>query len=603
MSNQALSPVEPPHLTGIHTTVQQREIRLLKLLRGELQDPIHCNLIHTSLDGHPPYEALSYAWGCGIRSCKILINRQDFRITQNLSAALTRLRSQTDDRLLWIDAICINQNDIPERNAQVAQMQTVYKNATNILVWLGEEEDQSEVAIQFLRDFRDNAMSPEWVQNTLLHAYHLDTYEALWRLLNRPYWNRLWVVQEIAFAKTAHIFCGNSSVSYDVALKACKIFDDVCVQKFDRSDLNMAKLRSWFGNVGPNNLPEPGHARTSARASILDVMIQYASKAASNPCDKVYGLIGLSSIDTNLEQNIPIDYEIPVGEVYKRFVWAVVKRTQKVDFLSQCGQNDPTLHGLGDEQADLPSWIPDWRRVMRPQPFGHKLPEISAGGSENAETVFSEDGTTLTVKGFCLGSIDICGLTYLIREEFEKKNNAILDLVCCVLQWRELCWHLSTDKEWQDIFYRMLLMGMDCEFINDEELKAFWNEWEVDFPHSRYRSKKTSSVPALTFMSHVLDGRFMFLSLATTTGAQPGTRESDSNTKPSSSGAFGLAPSAAREGDLICVILGCKCPLVLRRIDRHYVVVGEAFVNAHMQGQVIEEAAKGFYKLQSFALR
>jgi hypothetical protein len=83
---------------------------------------LHCELEYSSLDHNPIYEALSYTWGDASIKLSILCGNNPFPVTSNLHEALLRLRSEKEARKVWIDAICINQDDIAERNAQVALM-------------------------------------------------------------------------------------------------------------------------------------------------------------------------------------------------------------------------------------------------------------------------------------------------------------------------------------------------------------------------------------------------------------------------------------------------------------------------------------------------
>lgn len=114
-----------------------RDIRLI-LLHPCLnpREDIRCNLIQTSLNSRPKFEALSYTWGePGIEEI-ITVDGAELRVRRNLFDALHHLRG-TLERQLWIDAICIDQNNIAERNHQVKQMRSIYENAEKVVIWLG----------------------------------------------------------------------------------------------------------------------------------------------------------------------------------------------------------------------------------------------------------------------------------------------------------------------------------------------------------------------------------------------------------------------------------------------------------------------------------
>jgi hypothetical protein len=95
-----------------------------------------CRLIHLSLDGNITYEALSYTWGSPTSRCTIFLDGQKFLATRNLEIALRYLRYVKDERYLWIDALCINQESVEERNQQARKMGEIYKKATKVVVWL-----------------------------------------------------------------------------------------------------------------------------------------------------------------------------------------------------------------------------------------------------------------------------------------------------------------------------------------------------------------------------------------------------------------------------------------------------------------------------------
>ncbi|KAI3324134.1 HET-domain-containing protein [Xylariaceae sp. AK1471] len=110
------------------------QIRLLELLPGRSTTPIECRMQHASLDNAPPYRALSYTWGTKGADLTITVNDQIIGIFENLEAALRRLRREAKPRTLWIDAICINQDDIDERAEQVKLMRQIYENTTQVYI-------------------------------------------------------------------------------------------------------------------------------------------------------------------------------------------------------------------------------------------------------------------------------------------------------------------------------------------------------------------------------------------------------------------------------------------------------------------------------------
>jgi hypothetical protein len=115
-------------------------IRLLRLIpTKDSTSPIQCEIFRTTLATAPPYVALSYAWGDKSGTQAIFIGDEIVSVTPNLKHALQRLRNGTEELVLWVDAICINQDDIPERNVQTANMRAIYQGSESVAVWLGLE--------------------------------------------------------------------------------------------------------------------------------------------------------------------------------------------------------------------------------------------------------------------------------------------------------------------------------------------------------------------------------------------------------------------------------------------------------------------------------
>jgi hypothetical protein len=128
-----------------------RSIRVLKLAPSH--DPTfvpRCALEEVSLDCPPKYQALSYTWGSGGLCKNICCDGKAMRVTENCKDILFQLRSKTETVVLWVDAICINQELIAERIHQVQLMGDVYKKAERVLVWLGKETEDSRLAFEIL---------------------------------------------------------------------------------------------------------------------------------------------------------------------------------------------------------------------------------------------------------------------------------------------------------------------------------------------------------------------------------------------------------------------------------------------------------------------
>lgn len=129
------------------TLCKAQSIRVLQLYPGKAGSPLHCSLLEASLDRVPKYEAVSYTWGSLETNDEIECDSKTIFITKNCSKALRRLRHAENSRLLWIDSICIDQQSTLERNHRVNMMGRVYSKADQVIVWLGEGNEQTDGAL------------------------------------------------------------------------------------------------------------------------------------------------------------------------------------------------------------------------------------------------------------------------------------------------------------------------------------------------------------------------------------------------------------------------------------------------------------------------
>lgn len=119
----------------------------------------------------PPYKALSYVWGSPVGDVPICCGVQELLITENCVAALRKIRHRMKSRMLWVDAICINQQSLDERNHQVALMGDIYSKASEVIIWLGEEILFSNFNMSLLIrcDWLISSKLPKWLRNYLLN--------------------------------------------------------------------------------------------------------------------------------------------------------------------------------------------------------------------------------------------------------------------------------------------------------------------------------------------------------------------------------------------------------------------------------------------------
>lgn len=284
------------------------QIRLLCLGEDVFSSPSSNALRNFDLDSLPPYVALSYVWGSPTPAAKLAFKAGgELNLTQNLADFLgtvpgDRRRAGKLISWIWIDALCIDQANIDERNEQVRQMHAIYTQAVEVLAWLGAASEDSDAAAEFvslvankLRGFDSDALSS--VATVLAQPgfpqYGDERWKGLLHLLCRPWFRRIWVQQEAILASSITFICGHSEIKYLISMGNI-IFTNglnnlaLCA---------VAEMPSLFRESGHSlrileNLSF-GH-QFSRKKSLLDALFSFQGCVASDPRDKVYGVLGLS---------------------------------------------------------------------------------------------------------------------------------------------------------------------------------------------------------------------------------------------------------------------------------------------------------------------
>ncbi|KAL9599863.1 MAG: hypothetical protein Q9219_003557 [cf. Caloplaca sp. 3 TL-2023] len=341
---------------------KKEEIRLLILQpAANLYDDIVTHLQKVSLLDAPVYEAISYCWGDATKTRDICLQDQNTTITVSLFGALRRLRHPDKPRTLWADAICINQKDIPERNAQVRLMAKVYSRAAMVEVWLGEEDDFTETAFSILEELAQGTTIKE-LQATEPVRYLTPT--TILSIFKRPWFKRLWVMQEVVLAPDAEIICGGHRLSFDIIKVLAALHTEGSGmgnthEMFrDRINLDIAvAIKDHFLNYLQKLNGIEKHKNDFQTAAIMFGRCRQLQ--CREPHDKIYGLLGL----LRMENDIQVDYDRPVLDVYRDAAMVYLLQCE-----SPCILLDSARDDFSRPTVDWPSWVPDWRLNYKSKP-------------------------------------------------------------------------------------------------------------------------------------------------------------------------------------------------------------------------------------------
>ncbi|KAL8402906.1 hypothetical protein RB596_009316 [Gaeumannomyces avenae] len=356
---------QPPGCAYCYSPLSQPDnIRLLRLMpHADRHAPIRCQLLEYPLQETAQathlYEALSYVWGSVDRGLPIYIwaadddkngaprasrstnSDQYLLVTTNLHAALTHLRDSFLERIIWIDAVCINQQDDVEKGRQVQSMARIYASASRVVVWLGEAADGSDRALAGLRQAageQEAAYRRELALETLRRvsreeaklpikrfeqyngfitqmtkdlleagsaadvAVTLDepTQQAIFALLERPWFGRIWVLQEVAAARYVLVKCGGSTVdgsTFSLGLDAAQLSYEGrpalqrLIPPLIRLIQGAASRPQCATSMPQTSLSHPFSLNICTIGELVD---RFRTRKATNPLDRVYALLGMS---------------------------------------------------------------------------------------------------------------------------------------------------------------------------------------------------------------------------------------------------------------------------------------------------------------------
>ncbi|KAI1128945.1 HET-domain-containing protein [Nemania abortiva] len=404
--------------------VADRQIRLLNLLPEPGR--VRCDLRHVSLSkiqveyATEEYETLSYCWGKQAdRSVEIIVNDRIFSIAPNLYAALLRLRPLDSDcpRTLWIDAICINQSDAVEKNAQISLMGDIYSSCRRVLIWIGEHDALTSYAFRALTFMASRSKtgqkfnyfdwkqvqrreSSDGLQRQPRFAWTLDglvSGAAFNALFSRPWFRRVWVIQEVVLPPDAVVVCGKFQISWHLIAKA----QEISKTNFEVNNHlgTILRFRDW-----PEDLVN----------DIFSYLLMASHQEATNPRDKIYGLSGIEYLHRH-KALVEVDYEAGISQIFIDFTKKYLERTSNMQVLAicrGCKENDsldsdypswainPAFEGKNEPlPRDLISWgFVEWKAYPR---------GFSAGGTVPCKP--SLDGNLLGIPGFQFDSVKECG--------------------------------------------------------------------------------------------------------------------------------------------------------------------------------------------------
>jgi hypothetical protein len=578
------------------------EIRLLELLPGTQNDLIECKLLTTTLHDHQRFEALSYTWGKSQDpQMSVAVDGIQLPVSQNLFDALLHLRNNNKSRTLWIDAICINQTDVQEKTHQVQLMAKIFSSANRVLVWLGPEENDSGFVMNLLQQVSEGHIDSE---DEVFES------DRIWRsiksFMDRDWWSRIWVVQEVAMATDDPLlYCGFSSVPWTLLQptlrKHCPKFAGALTERLEDAAENLNKLIHWSRFSAIRN------RRTDRVYQAYDFLKSSQNHNATDPRDMIFALFGF--FDSRHQSVLTPDYTLTIEFVFTLATTVVVLLDDNLDL----------FHTYSIAQnASFPSWVPDFAFQKRGSPYDprscstepHKI-HMQQGDRPSAShnlppllTAFQFG--QLGVEGFQFDSVvevyDFGNLEENPEPFYERIR--LLEVIAKQSQRKEvdptsstfLFSHLRSKEPVNNLFRGG--MPLDLEDLQEYEtnldslidLQKIQQEdphvilegydglkiYEVVQKHRQALEKSRTY-----FLLYPVLGRKLFIT---------------------SLGFTGIGVPTVQKGDLVTILFGFRLPFVIRDHGKYQTFVGGSRVGGVMEGELIPFYEEGLFQRRSFVI-
>ncbi|KAM7189429.1 heterokaryon incompatibility protein 6, OR allele [Naviculisporaceae sp. PSN 640] len=371
----------------------------------------------------PKYKTLSYVWGDPVFDDNIWIDSKRLAITKSLGAALRRLRppAEKPPLCIWIDQICINQYDTMERNQQVRLMHAIYRYASQVLVWLGADDEGHAVrAFQLVQSLRSIFEDPLLAklckaQGSSFDWVPMEYWRSLRELTRLPWFHRVWIPQEIGTDTPATIHWGSETTEWVELAITMKKLETQGWELKKKHKIDTAAVTILFKRFADS----PDTAAAERRSFVYQLCLS-ARNIATDPRDYVFSRLGHPSAWIESEQAIIIqpDYKNTVADVYHEIAIRALTTDSTLMVLNAVLDNtdpskaQPLVQGRDNMKPSLPSWVPQWNGPRLRNVIGYpgRYKACSARGLHTDSGIISASFLngykTMVVRGLVVDTID-----------------------------------------------------------------------------------------------------------------------------------------------------------------------------------------------------
>ncbi|KAI0192093.1 heterokaryon incompatibility protein-domain-containing protein [Xylaria flabelliformis] len=624
---------DPSQLYG--TLPSDDAFRIVEILPGLYDDPVICRLhVARITDAQTSYSALSYTWTLDEEDRFIRIanmpppkesiscNGFNVSIGKNLFQAIRRIRQPLTSQMIWADALCINQEDVQERTQQVRKMSSIYKNAFRLVVWLGENNRHAgDPCTEFsglcriVNRWRERGAQSVRVPTALYSSRYtgriyntcdepLDADDGIWsdihQFYNLKWFRRVWVLQEIALARSAMVLWGTFEIDWEwIGLAAAIIRTNYPRLTALRQNSQQVGLYSYKTYLNPRVVPTGilnayfmyRISRSQVyfeapRFTFHQLLTLTRQFKCEDPRDQIFGILGIPTTDRSPAQDTPFilpDYTKSIAEVYQEVANRIIDSSGSLKLLSSIQR--PARYRISDRDesdgydAGLPSWVPQWRFLIT-ETLSPMEPSAAFNPAGGKPTQRKQDfnAEALVIRGIEVDKISFVN-RYLNFHHFQQQFNSYSEQESNELQTSHytqsdleyLALTLTAGKDWYGLpvsntanhladFSKSSGPGHSPpQFVTEEILQQLARNGRAD----RFRDSVATA----------LGKRALF-----TTASR----------------LRGIGPETMNEGDVVCVLYGANVPYILRyHVESDaYLVIGECYVHEIMRGEMVQRLSQ-----------
>jgi len=589
-----------------------------------------------------PFVALSYNWGDSKDTLPITCNGGSLNITRSLHGFLSALRARGAFGYLWADGICIDQGNPDEQGTQIPLMYKLYRYASRVIVWLGDTARDIEVSAPIIPLLAQASRGPPVDATTMTpqnwamlglgmpQAELSQRIRGIYRLLKRPWFRRVWIIQEYAAAKQVIFLCGGYELEDETLYSAIGFLES--------SRLQLRFGPAWHENPLVWLRMARAEQDAGVRAPLLQVLERFRTWNSTKGRDKVYALLGFASDAGADGLGIRVNTKIEPAELFKQVAIKQICSSGNLDVVTLAGIHFPALipevKEPRERNAALPSWVPDWHlpdgTVSVPIFTAHmmagagnifpstqqpayqfqnlNITRFQASRETRYMPRFTPDQNGLIVRAMILPATDTVSIVGLPRQavaeipqdwEADPDPVSAFDRVLAdidrindylTLIRAEANQRYFTGELMIDVFWQTMLAGQ-CHLRPWHQERADFFAWLDATATIRSLCRSLASHRHLRMgVAAVYDA------YKRATGGYAGFKARPFTEKISgfagnkvifmtNGGYVGLTAAGTKQGDVVAIVEGACCPLVLRPKGWNWEVVCGAYVHGVMQGE------------------